>query len=314
MNALTDNSDRFPEPISVSSPTMTPRIAIVQSNTRTTDARLALLRELHTELNTELQHAEHDFDAIAVHDVRVAARKLRVVLRALRDEANPALYAQLKFDLTNLSREFAQVRNADVQLQLAATLLQNNLRVNEKDRRSLVVLLERRVTSARRALARHTQSARWQQCRSRIAKLIGDDELLLLPVRPANKELTEMLIASIDRALATDKRSNSVPALHKTRIRIKSTRYMCEALAAPLKLDARKTIGVLCKAQETLGELHDRCVLIDCMKSAPIPAPLLKQLVQAADNDVQAYRKHYRRMRPELCKRLHKLAKTLSTQ
>lgn len=264
------------------------------------------------ELQKELQQLPNEQSSAAIHDVRVAARRLRALLRSLRSEANPSAYAQLRFDLTNLGREFADVRSADIYERLTENFLADCPDANLKDRASLEGLLGRITTSTRKSLAWRMQEDYWEQRSLRIDRSVRDDGLLLRSVRPVNGEYLSILRDSIAQSVhALRKRKCAVQTLHKQRIRIKSTRYVCEALAPLLGLDVRRAAASLSKAQDLLGELHDSSALIAWLESAPVPQPLLKQLAAAAHSNATANRKRFLRSRPELRKRLRKLAKSL---
>jgi CHAD domain-containing protein len=245
------------------------------------DARRRLLADMRSDLQKATQAVMLEPTAVAVHDVRVAARRLRAMLRSLRSEANPGAYAQLRFDLTNLGREFADVRTADMHVATVDGLLNDSTRTHAKDRTHLKALLERMATSARRSLAQRMLDPAWQHRLARIGETLESDDLLLKPMHPVKEEYGAMLVASIDESLdELSKRKTSIQALHKQRIRIKSTRYVCETLSDLLGSDTRRLQGRLNKAQDLLGEIHDLHALDHWLSTTSIPTPLAEPLAK----------------------------------
>ncbi len=287
-----------------------PATARSKSGRRETDARRQLLGEKWLELRDRLQSLPASPELLAVHDVRVAVRSLRALLRSLRDETNPVVYAQLRFDLTNLGREFAAVRTADVHRKTLDALLTNPSDVASKDLANLKALLVRTAAAARRSLALRVLEAEWQQRLSCIDATIGGNEWLLKPIRSANDEYHAMLVVSIEASLrALRKSETGIAQLHQQRIRIKNTRYVCEALAS--QIDSRRMRQHLSKAQNILGDIHDLDALLHWIRRAPLPKPLARRVItQLRQRYVQRLEK-YRSVRHALLKCLRGAVKRL---
>lgn len=281
-----------------------------KSTKRESDARRQLLSGKWLDLRNTLQRLPRNPAPDAVHDTRVAIRSLRALLRTLRDEVNPPAYAQLRFDLTNLGREFAAIRSADMYGRKLDALLATPAHENSKDYASLQSLLLRRAAAARQSLAQRVLEARWRQRLLRIDATMGDNELLLKPAQPANDEYRAMLVASIEASLrALRKRKTSIARLHKQRIRIKSTRYVCEALAR--QIDTRRLQKCLRKTQNVLGDIHDYDALLHWIQRASVPTPLGKRLVKKLRRQVAQLIGEFQEIRPALLKCLRSTAVAL---
>jgi CHAD domain-containing protein len=195
-------------------------------------------------------------DPEAVHDMRVAVRRLRSTLRTVRPLLDRAWTDRMRRDLAWVGDSLGRVRDLDV---LLARLEEEANRLDGGDAVVAAALL--RPLAARRGDAR--------------AQLVGelaspDFEALVQELRRASA--TPPLVredVSVEELAAKEfhrlrKRGAISPGLsnaglHKRRIRIKRARYAAELVASP-RSKLRKFIRAAKTAQDTLGEHHDAVV------------------------------------------------------
>jgi CHAD domain-containing protein len=210
----------------------------------------------------------------AVHDARVATRRIRAALGIIGTLGDYPHLDEARLLARRTARALARVRDLDVALQLLDDL-------------------ERRAPSAapaaafcRRELFRQRTAAR-----RRLVKKLDDLSLRRLP------QLLNGHVPRLDRALAGQARGRGAAVVqavehasgvyfprraHAARIEIKKLRYLIE-FHDP---SDREALKVLRKAQEILGDIQDRQVVQgmvhDLLEASPTPdvdvAPLLAML------------------------------------
>jgi CHAD domain-containing protein len=236
----------------------------------------------------------------AVHDVRVASRRIREVLPLVTSWYSPHDIDELEETFREIGRNLGRVRDADARLALltylgtrvppASALLAALGRQQEEDRlrlmRKLIKRFERldverdvRALAARPAHARRLWAGggrRWpQQLRHAVGERAG-----------AARE-------SVHRATGVYFPNRS----HGARIALKKLRYALEIVCAagndPAVVDS---LQYLKKTQDVLGDLHDRQVLVDDLRASaaslegvevdPSHITLVRQFVAAESRDL----------------------------
>jgi CHAD domain-containing protein len=207
-------------------------------------------------------------DADAVHDMRVAVRRLRSVLRTTKPMLAEQWVDSLREELDWLADLLGAVRDLDV--------LRENLRRDATDidalhAGALLRPLDEQHRLARDALLEGMQQARYYSLLDGV-EAAGEAP----PTRRSDLEL-EALAASEFRKLR--KRGRGLAAmddeqLHKTRIRTKRARYAAELVKQSRGKDARRLISAAKKLQDVLGEHQD----------AVVASPRLLELARLAPN------------------------------
>jgi CHAD domain-containing protein len=216
---------------------------------------------------TESAHPDDftDDEAEAIHDYRVALRRLRSVLRPLR-----ALYG--KAELRELSRRLKEYADATGALRDTEVLTEtlSGLDVSDETREVLRRYLAHRradETRMRRAVARMLAG----HGRGRALRELSGEKLTAalralaeLVRRGPTRELSvhALALAALGRAVAevrafaADLEAEDVAAMHQLRIRFKRLRYTAELLAKDAGLDGEleKRAAAM---QKLLGRLHD---------------------------------------------------------
>jgi CHAD domain-containing protein len=196
-------------------------------------------------------------DTGAVHDVRVASRRLRAVLELADPERYPAHRKQRK-RAKALTEALGVTRELDVK-----TILLGSLGPELADRTGHAVLehvletLNRQRLVARRRMARGVERAQV----SGLSGLLEAQPPRLPPESEAlNKPLANLLepriLAALFQAMERVQAENA-PALHRLRIEVKKLRYGVEILAPALSSSAAEWIASLKFFQEALGDHHD---------------------------------------------------------
>jgi CHAD domain-containing protein len=212
-------------------------------------------------------------DAEPVHDLRVAGRRLRALLRAARPLIAAEWADRLREELDWLGRALGPLRDLDV---LSAHLRAEAAGLPEADR----ALVE----PALAALAADHAAARAEA----LAALGSDRYLALLdelasppPLVDSTETLKSIAGAQLEKLRKTMRQTNaSAPdeLLHKARIRAKRLRYVAEALGE------RRVVGRAKEFQDVVGEHQDAVVaeqrLRDLADRVPASALALGELIE----------------------------------
>ena len=206
-------------------------------------------------------------DDEAIHQFRVALRRLRAIVSAYRDLVDDDVQAMISIDLRWLQRQFGPARDLDVLIADTLQPIQKRL----GGQRAFEELIETAKTAraeARRAahlaienpryvsmliqFYRHLHSGDWRRASARAR--------LGAPVRDF---ATPLLQARHKRLMRLGARYQTLPEpeLHRLRILAKKMRYAAEAFHSLYKpKPAKKYITALAAIQDSLGSLNDAFV------------------------------------------------------
>ena len=193
-----------------------------------------------------------DRDAEALHQLRVAVRRLRTALWLFKPATTGPQHKSLNSELTALIRELGAARNIDV---ILATMGQGDpARIQlEKDRRDLYAKINRKLDSRKFRLfildiLAWTHAGEWR-CGKKAAK----------PLMPFAMKRLDRLWNSI-KAGASELPQLPVEERHHLRIDAKKIRYALEFLSEPLKgcgKSQEKFVNAAEGVQDALGLLND---------------------------------------------------------
>lgn len=213
----------------------------------------------------------------ALHDFRVALRRLRSTLRALRPWLEERVPPRHERRLRRLARSTNAARDAEVQLAWLAT---SRAALGPETRRAGLDLLVERLEARRRAgpgparLARRYRRAA-ERLRRRLRKL---DRIAAPGARPESS-LGDVLAALVgERLEALRERMDAIrdaadqEAVHRARIEGKRLRYLLEPLRGLRDAGAGEAVDRLKRLQDVLGELHDAHVLSAELREALVDA------------------------------------------
>lgn len=210
-------------------------------------------------------------DPEAVHQARVATRRLRSDLRTfhtlLDEEWSESLRDELKWIATGLGA----VRDADV---LLARLRERVNQLPDPDRDAagaLVARLGDERDRARAALLEDMRSSRYLELLDRLVDAARAPRLAPEAGRPAADVLPGLVRKPLDRLdQAVAELTDDPPdeALHDIRKRAKGARYAAEAAAPVAGKPARRLASALADVQDVLGEHQDAVVAEQWLRDA----------------------------------------------
>jgi CHAD domain-containing protein len=215
----------------------------------------------------------HEGDVEAVHRTRVASRRLRefVPLLGLDHDTSEKLSQQL----TKVTRRLGKVRELDV-LSLEVDQLSCDGAYSAPALREMSADVAHERASAREHLATKLSPKKLDEIVGRLERVAEQLKLdepkrySRTPIRGPRQAWLLALEARVARR-ATRVRSEidsagaaySPARLHDVRIAVKKLRYACELMAEARRQRATPAIQTLKSAQDLLGRLHDRQVLIE---------------------------------------------------
>ena len=223
-------------------------------------------------LNSQLQKTKKTQVTLAVHQSRVSARKIRVLLQAWRSECHPVKYAELRFELRDLSRALQPGREADVRRQRMATILRHAPAALLQESRLQLAKLDQQRSLIRHQLRDTLHSPRWKRSLVLIAESLNSPELFALPHTTESweyefvefkKRLGKLLKECARKKFATQD-------LHDLRIKMKSIRYHGDALIDMQGLEPLSELKRLHRLQSLLGDIHDNQQLMEWCRQGDI--------------------------------------------
>lgn len=204
-----------------------------------------------------------DLDPEFVHDIRVATRRARFVLRLAGSSAMSGALAVMRDELRWLAELLGQVRDLDVLKQNMQRHMETGWPA-ELEPAGVLNLLE---TDRRRKIKTLIRALRSMRCRNLLASLDNMPEVpavLPPPSLPDLRSLRQLAPQLIEPALQKviawkrkKKRESEDDALHRLRIQLKRLRYtmeFCRECEPDLLVPA---IGELSRLQDLLGRVQD---------------------------------------------------------
>lgn len=216
----------------------------------------------------------------AVHDMRVATRRLRSALRTFRPLVDADTSRALRAELRWLAEQLGAARDAEVlraRVVGAARAQPGDLLLGPVVQR----LDDELATTHRRALDELRAALDTVRCRRLLAAL---DELVAAPpatpaaLRPADEVLARHVRKAwraVRKAHRAVGRSGTDDAqLHELRKAAKRARYAAEVAAPVHGGDATALASALAKLQDVLGEQHDSVVARELLRRTGVEAHL----------------------------------------
>jgi CHAD domain-containing protein len=210
------------------------------------------LRGLDAELGRGIRRLLGKTDEEALHDMRVAIRRLRTMLRFARPVFG-------RFHADAVRRSFAEVQTATGQLRDEEALEETLEALHVEDPTFLAWRVRRRVRETR---LRSVVLARLRAGElSRARRMLR--ALLLFPVKPSHDDALGKFArravngARKDVESLRDVPTSDVERLHALRIHYKKLRYAAEMFAEALPLDLAVIAEPAARFQKRLGDIHD---------------------------------------------------------
>ena len=232
----------------------------------------SLITRRHDALRAQVDDA-YEGKVAAVHQARVASRRLREVVPVLGRGLDDIRLKPLRAALRDLTRALGPVRELDVALGMV-----DELQIEGPDAGRLITVWRERLEHRRQAPERALRKALGSGSRRDLdrdleafaaARAVSPDESW-------REGLTRRLTARAQNLRDHIERTGTSyhpGPLHEIRIAVKKLRYVLEITAEIGLARLVRTLRTLKTAQESLGRLHDLDVLMTSLQSVPGAAP-----------------------------------------
>jgi len=223
-------------------------------------ARSARIETAIREQQRRIAAALATLDAAGVEDVhgaRVAARRLRSMLKTFRPLLEPRHARLYRAALRSFARALGSTREADVRRAMLVSLARADKGIMPADRRRLGVLLDDSCIAAREQLRRHLAEHDWNVlCRALERYRAGS---ALFPVRDVELGEVVALVALTWRrpVRLLRKQPQDSAELHELRLAFKHCRYALESVADVAPKASARLLRRLRTAQDRIGEHRD---------------------------------------------------------
>jgi CHAD domain-containing protein len=239
--------------------------------------RKLALRHLNRFVSLEAKVLKGD-DPDAIHDMRVASRRLQQVLDLIFPKPLPREARRLRRKIRRSRRSLGDVRNCDVLLQQVQARLARQ-RCSDRESWTAVKqhLQERRSESFARAIRKLSKVnlavfyMRTKGILDRLRStpdnapvlhpLAQPDGLALEPFPPRLAQALVRVWSGFEKQVAASHRERTAPSIHAARISAKRLRYLLEVVNQFGIAGSSEALAWLRKIQEQLGDWHDMEVL-----------------------------------------------------
>ena len=250
---------------------------IPQTHARAGAFLAAKLRDVDAELAPTIPRVLASADDEAIHDMRVAIRRMRTVLKIARPLFTRFHSDVVRAGFTVVHRATGALRDEEVlEETLAAVDVADAAFFEWRQRRRA------RERALRRAVLVRLRSGELDRAR----ELLG--ALVVLPVKPSReKDLAKYARRCVEDARRDVERLRDVPptdviGLHALRIAYKHLRYTAEVLGEALPIDLAAMAKPAAQLQKRLGDVHDVDVAIVSLGRARGLRPVVRGRVLAA--------------------------------
>ena len=238
---------------------------------------LSRLDELLKELCENVPAALKEFDPEAVHEARVATRRLKAALDLLKSVLSDAHRKPFAKALRKLRRRLGPLRDADVMIEHLGELSAQSAPAADW-------LKERLIESRDKARAKSRKNSQSAEVLARLGSWWGVREEVFEAQEAVDSLLAESLHLQLD-AFAERARELTVEAdtaqssgeredPHQLRIAGKRLRYTLELAAVHGHELPPAVMRAFKKMQEALGDWHDYVVLVECAMRMSLQAQL----------------------------------------
>lgn len=225
----------------------------------TTPRRAPAFEHVRAYLRTQLAEIDRNdpvvrvdpSDEDALHDLRVACRRIRAVLRATRELYDEEWVGFLRAELQWLGRELAAARDLDV-------LLSHLEGGQDSEAAPIVKALQSERRRARTSVAKTLESERYFALVEALRRGVEAP-----PVRRIDIPLKRVAAREFQRLRRTMRSLGRKPTdeeLHRARIRAKRARYAAELVAPIAGKRARKFVAAAKSFQDAVGAHQDAVV------------------------------------------------------
>ena len=191
----------------------------------------------------------------SLHQMRVATRQLRAILRTAKPLLIPEWADSLRDELRWLGRLLGPARDLDVQL---AYFREESTSLDARDRRpltSFIAHLEAQRTNAQEVLLNELKSARYLDLVRRLQDAPHDPTAV--ESTATLRDLAEQEYTKLRRAIRQAGRVPNSATIHEVRIKTKRARYAAELAGSTVGKPATRFINKARTVQDVLGMHQD---------------------------------------------------------
>jgi CHAD domain-containing protein len=193
----------------------------------------------------------------SLHQMRVAVRRLRSVLRAAKSLLAPGWTAPLSDELAWLGECLGRVRDLDVQIAYFRGELTSLEKPDRAPLKQLVTYLETQRAHAQQALLSELTSARYFDLIHRLEQAAHDPPLVESADSKMLKRLARREFKKLRKAIRRLEPEPRNETLHAIRIKTKRARYAAELAAPVMGKAAARFIKQASTVQDVLGAYQD---------------------------------------------------------
>jgi CHAD domain-containing protein len=191
----------------------------------------------------------------SLHQMRVATRRLRAVLRTARPILLPAWVAELQQELKWLSELLGTARDLDVQI---AYFSEESGGLGARDRTLLVNFishLRSQRDAAQQVVLRELTGTRYRELIRRLQQAARDPSVIDSPLTV--RQLAGQAFKKLRKAIKSLRTTPSDTALHRIRIKTKRARYAADLAKSSVGKPATRFIKAARALQDLLGTHQD---------------------------------------------------------
>ena len=246
-------------------PPVAPSFPAIERSTRAHDAMVVLCRHLADTIEANLGGTLADLDTEFLHDLRVAVRRTRSVLREMRAVLPGPVRERARSDLRWIQQITGPTRDLDVQLLNWPDAIAELAPQAAADLEPLHALLQHKRLQAFRLMRRHLRGAHYADAWAAWRKVLAAPESTGVPGPDAGRPIGDVAgrrVGAVYRqmvkaGMVIDDRTPP-EALHELRKRGKELRYLLELFgpAWPGR-DVRTMVSTVKELQDVLGRFQD---------------------------------------------------------
>lgn len=236
-------------------------------------SRLTLEAFLQARLHEQLEIARREEPGVRqgrerpLHNLRVALRRMRTLLRAVEPFRADPLAASVERRLRRLLKTLGPARDMDVWLRF----FRRNTVVSKRQAKRLAQALAEKETHRRRLLGELDRPAH-RRLMEDVERLAGAPVVLPVYLNPAAREALNQARLRIERRARHAPRL-SPRRLHRLRIAFRKARYLAEFFSGVVEAPLERLAAECQALQDVLGDLHDHEVYLARARALQPAAP-----------------------------------------
>ena len=217
---------------------------------------------LQQQVNEILRHdpgTRFGRDSEDLHQMRVATRRFRAILRSARQLFDPVWISTLRSEMSWLAATLGTVRDFDVLLRNLRRETQTLLEAERKIFDELLSRLESQRSLARAAMLEALRSERYLALLDQLISCTQHMDVIHPHI--AIQDLAKKEFDKLEKAVDNLPKEYNDEDLHRLRIRSKRVRYAAELAEPSIGKPARRFIRQVRKLQDLLGDCQDTVII-----------------------------------------------------